>query len=444
MNWVDNINDFLWGPVALIFLAAMGIYLMIGTKFIHVRKLGYILKRTIVGSKENDNEGEGVLTSTQSLFTSLASVIGMGSIVGVASALISGGPGALIWMWIATFVGMIIKYSEIILIIKYRRKTDQGEYVGGPGLYVKEGLKVPVVGTIIVLLMVLAILSSTMIQSNVIVENVLTLLPNNGNTSIYLLSILNVILVGFVLIGGIKRVGSVAEKLVPLMSALYLIIGVIVIIVNIENVIPALQLIFKGFFTPSAIGGGVLGYGIKESMQYGVARGFFVSGAGQSIFTVSHAPAKVKNPVEQAIYAITELFLVTFIATITGLTVLTSIEITPDLNAAVLVNKAFHETSPILGIFVAIATILFAYSTVFGVGYVGESQLKTVISAKKARVFRYVFLIFTFIGGVGGLKSIWDITDLFIGLVLFLNLIIMLLMSKQIFKISNDYWYNYK
>src|SRR5699024_905835 len=440
--WVDSINEFLWGPVAFILLAVMGIYLMIGTKFVHIRKLGYILKKTVGGSKNSndDDEAEGVLTSTQSLFTSLASVIGMGSIVGVASALISGGTGALIWMWIATFVGMIIKYAEIILIVRYRKKTANNEYVGGPGLYVKEGLNVPVLGTVIVIMLVFAILSSTMIQSNVIVENVMTFLPTNGKVSVYILSILNVILVGFVLVGGIKRVGRVAEKLVPIMSALYLIIGFIVIIANAENIIPAFQLIFKSFFNPNAIGGGVLGYGIKEAMQYGVARGFFVSGAGQSIFTVSHAPAKVKNPVDQAIYAITELFLVTIIATMTGLTVLTSIEVTPDKNAATLVNTAFNETSPILGVFVGIAIVLFAYSTVLGVGYVGDSQLKTVFSANKAKKFRYVFLIFTFIGGIGGLKSIWDVTDLFIGIVLFLNLIIMLLMSKEIFKISNEYW----
>jgi AGCS family alanine or glycine:cation symporter len=441
MQWVADVNGVLWGPLALVFLAAIGIYLTVGTKFVHLRKIGTILKKTMMNTKDKEDDGaEGVLTSSQSLFTSLASVIGMGSIVGVASALISGGPGALVWMWIAAVIGMIIKYSEIILIVKYRRKTENGEYVGGPALYVKNGLKIPALGEIIVILVVLVCLSSTMIQSNVIVENTLNLLPGDGGVSIYIFSAINVILVGIVVIGGIKRLGAVAEKLVPFMSSFYLIAGLIVIIANWENILPAFQAIFQGFFTPSAVGGGVLGYGVKEAMQYGIARGFFVSGAGQSVFTVSHAPAKVKNPVDQAVFGVTEVFLVTIIATITGLSILTSGILSPDGNAAIMVNQAFAETSPILGFLVGIAAILFAYSTVIGLGYIGESQLSTIMAANKAKVYRYVYLVFTFIGGIGALQTIWDLTDLFLALVMFLNLIVMVLMSKEIFKISNDYW----
>ncbi|SFD90420.1 alanine or glycine:cation symporter, AGCS family [Lentibacillus persicus] len=439
MTWVENVNGILWGPAALIFLAAIGIYLTIGTKFVHIKKFRYILKQTITNNKKDEDGAEGVITSSQSLFTSLASVIGMGSIVGVASALISGGPGALIWMWIASFIGMIIKYSEIILIIKYRKKTELGEFVGGPALYVKNGLKVPALGEIIVLLMVLVCLCSTMIQSNVIIENTLNFTGDDG-VSKYAFAVINVVLVGIVLVGGIKRVGAVAEKIVPFMSGFYFIAGIIVIIANYANIIPSIQVMLQGFVSPVAVGGGVVGYGIKEAMQYGIARGFFVSGAGQSVFTVSHAPAKVKNPVEQAMYAITEIFLVTIICTVTGLSILTSGILSPEGNAAILVNEAFAQTSPFLGVFAGIALILFAYSTVIGLGYVGESQLSTIIHAGKAKIYRYVFLLFTFLGGIGGLQSIWAVTDLFLALVMFLNLIVMLLMSKEIFKTSNDFW----
>ncbi|MDR7869631.1 MAG: amino acid carrier protein [Tissierellaceae bacterium] len=443
MNFINAANDLLWGPLALVFLAAIGVYLTIGTKFVHLKKFGNILKRTILGTgKEDDDGAEGVLTSSQSLFTSLASVIGMGSIVGVASAVIFGGPGALLWMWVAAVIGMIIKYAEIILIIKYREKTETGDYVGGPALYVKKGLGIPVIGEVIVILMVLVCLSSTMIQSNVIVENFNNILPGDGlHPAIF--SAMNVVLVGLVLLGGIKRIGAVAERLVPFMSAFYLIAGLIVIIANAQNIVPAVKLIFQGFLSPVAIGGGFLGYGIKEAMQYGIARGFFVSGAGQAVFTVSHAPAKVKNPVEQAVFGVTEVFLVTIICTITGLAILTSGLFTPDGNAAILVTQAFAQTTPILGLFVGISTILFAYSTVIGIGYVGEAQLSTIIPASSARIYRYVFLVFTFVGGTGGLQSIWDVTDFFLAVVMFINLIVLIVMSKEIFQVSNDYWLDY-
>lgn len=445
MSFVQSANSLMWGPAALVFLGAIGIYLTIGTKGVHIRKFVEILRRTIgkFGKDDDDDGAEGILTSTQSMFTSLASVIGMGSIVGVASALINGGPGAILWMWIAAVIGMIIKYAEIILIILYREKTDDGSYVGGPGLYVKNGLKVPVLGEILVILMILVCLSSTMIQSNVIVENVYNLVPSAKNY-INIISLINVLFVGIVIVGGIKRVGSVAERLIPLMSGFYLIAAVVVIVSNFREIIPAIASIVQGAFTTSAVGGGLAGYGIMKAMQYGIARGFFVSGAGQAVFTVSHAPAKVKNPVEQAVYGVTEIFLVTIICTATGLSVLTSGVFTPDGNQAILVTDAFTAINPILGVAVGIATILFAYSTVIGLGYVGESQLATIIPSNVAKLYRYIFLIFTFLGGMGALKDIWDVTDFFLAIVMFINLIVMILMSKEIFKTSNDYWDKFK
>lgn len=441
MEFVQSANGFMWGPAALIFLGAIGIYLTIGTKGVHIKNFGKILGHTIgkFGKDDEDDDSEGVLTSTQSMFTSLASVIGMGSIVGVASALVSGGPGAILWMWIAAIIGMIIKYSEIILIILYREKTDDGSWVGGPALYVKNGLKIPAVGEILVILMILVCLSSTMIQSNVVVENVYNIIPG-AEKYIPIISIINVIFVGIVVVGGIKRLGSVAEKLIPFMSGFYLIAALVVIVSNYNYILPALGNIFKGAFNPVSVGGGIVGYGLMQAMQYGIARGFFVSGAGQAVFTVSHAPAKVKNPVQQAVFGVTEIFLVTIICTATGLSVLTSGAFSPDGNPAILVTEAFAKTTPVLGVIVGIATILFAYSTVIGFGYIGESQLSTIISPKYAKIYRYVFLVFSFMGGIGALEDIWDVTDFFLAIVMFINLIVMVIMSKEIFKTSNDYW----
>ncbi|MET3617795.1 AGCS family alanine or glycine:cation symporter [Peptoniphilus olsenii] len=441
---IKSINGFLWGPAALIFLGLIGIYLTIGTKGVHIRKFKLILSKTIgkIG-KKNEDDGVGVLTSAQSMFTSLASVIGMGSIVGVASALIYGGPGAIVWMWIAAFIGMIIKYAEIIIIIKYRRKAEDGTYVGGPGLYVKNGLNIPGLGEILVALMVIVCLLSTMIQSNVIIENVINIIPNAKNYKI-VVTIINMILAGLVVIGGIKRIGDVAEKLVPFMSIFYLIASIIVIGFNYQNIIPIIGLMFKGAVRQVSITGGALGYGIMKAMQFGIARGFFVSGAGQAVFTVSHAPARVKNPVEQAIYGVTEIFLVTIICTATGLAVLTSGVFSPDNNSAIMVTQAFAQTSKIFGYAVGIATILFAYTTVIGFGYIGESQLSTIISSRKSKYYRIFYLIAAFIGGITVLDSIWDITDFFLAIIMVINLIVILLKSREIFDISNDYWRNLK
>lgn len=437
---VDVVNDFIWGPVALVFLGFVGIYLTVGTKFVHIRKFFSIIKDTFSSIKNDKNaDTDGDLSSLQSMFVSLASVIGMGSVVGVASALISGGPGALVWMWIAAFIGMIIKYSEIILIILFREKTNDGTYVGGPALYVRKGLGVRYLGETIVVLMILVCLASAMIQSNVTVSNVTNLAPNLSNV-IYILSALNVVAVGIVIVGGVKRIGHVAEKLIPFMSLFYIVVATIVIVINYKEIIPAIQLVFSSAFSPAEAGAGVAGYGIMKAMQYGIARGFFVSGSGQAVFTVSHAPARVKHPVEQAIFGVTEVFLVTVVCTFTALAVLTSGINLEGQDAATIVAKVFGDISPILGVAVGIATILFAYSTVIGLGYVGETQLSTIIDRKKARIYRYVFLVAVFVGGIGGLKAIWDLTDVFLGLVMFVNLIVMLLLSNKIFKASNEYW----
>ncbi|MFR2892291.1 alanine/glycine:cation symporter family protein [Peptoniphilus grossensis] len=443
LKLIKQANGFLWGPAALIFLGVIGIYLTIGTKGVHIRKFKLILSETIGSiSKRGENDGDGVLSSAQSMFTSLASVIGMGSIVGVASALIYGGPGAIIWMWIAAFIGMIIKYSEIIIIIKYRRKAEDGTYVGGPGLYVKNGLNIPFIGEILVLLMIIVCLLSTAIQSNVIIENVINMIPVAKNYKI-IVTVLNMIIAGVVVVGGIKRIGEVAEKLVPFMSVFYLIASIIVIASNYNNIIPVIILMFKGSVSKVAITGGALGYGIMKAMQYGIARGFFVSGAGQAVFTVSHAPAKVNNPVEQAIYGVTEIFLVTIICTATGLAVLTSGIFSPDGNSSIMVTQAFAQTSKIFGYAVSIATILFAYTTVIGFGYIGESQLSTIISSNNAKFFKIFYLIAALIGGITVLDSIWDVTDFFLAIIMVINLIVILLKSKEIFDISNDYWKNY-
>src|SRR5699024_10470969 len=321
----------------------------------------------------------------------------------------------------------------------FREKTNDGTYVGGPALYVRKGLGARYLGETIVILMILVCLASAMIQSNVTISNVTNLVPNLSNI-IYILSALNVVAVGIVIVGGVKRIGHVAEKLIPFMSLFYIVVATIVIVINYKEIIPAIQLVFSSSFSPAEAGAGVAGYGSMKAMQYGIARGFFVSGSAQAVVTVSEARARVKHPVEQAVFGVTAVFLVTVVCTFTALAVLSSGIDREGQDAATIVAKVFGDISPMLGVAVGIATILFAYSTVIGLGYVGETQLSTIIDRKKARIYRYVFLVAVFIGGIGGLKAIWVLTDVFLGLVMFVNLIVMLLLSNKIFKSSNEYW----
>lgn len=444
---VQSLNEFLWGPFALIFLSLAAVYFLMGTKGVTIRYFFLIIKKTLGDSfnkdKENaDEEVEGSISSAQSLFTALAATIGMGSIVGVASALIMGGPGAVLWMWVAAVLGMIIKYAEIILLMLYRRQTPDGSYVGGPGLYIKNGLQNFPMAIVIVVLGLLAILTSTMIQSNVVVKNIQTLLP--FNLSSWVPSLLLVALLALVLIGGIERIGALTEKIVPFMSIAYLIGGIIVILINYDQIGSALALIFKGFYSPVAIGGGAAAYGIAKASQYGIARGFFVSGAGQAMFTVSHAPAKVDHPVEQAVYGITEIFLVTIICTVTALSILTSGAYSPDAAAATLTTEAFNAAIPGFGYFVSLSIVFFSFTTVLGFGYISQSQLSTITDSPKSKWILYLFLLFVFIGGMGGLTVMWEFTDFFLAIVMYINIVVMILLSRQIFQSSNEFWENSK
>lgn len=442
IEMIDKATGFMWGPVALIALLAIGMYFTFGTKFLQIRKFSYVFKNTLGKSFKDDGgvKGEGTLTPRQSISTALASTVGMGNIVGVASALVFGGPGAIFWMWVSAFIGMIIKYAEIILCIKYREKNENGEFVGGPALYIKNGLNIKFVGGFITVLMAIVCICSNMVQSNVIIHATNDLIPG-GEISHYLLGGVLVVLVAIVAIGGVTRVGKVAERIVPLMAIVYIIGGLVVLLSNFTEIPAAISMIFSGAFKPLSVGGGVAGYGVMLATRYGFSRGFFSSGAGQAVFTVSHSPAIVENPVQQAIWGIMEVFIDTIVlCTMTALVILTSGILTPASNPALLTAMAFGETFGIMKNLVNFSIILFAYTSVIGIGYVGESQLSCIMSSSSARIFRYIYLVFTFIGAIGGLQIIWNLTDFFLGIVMAINLTVLVVMSPQIFKITKEYF----
>jgi AGCS family alanine or glycine:cation symporter len=436
---VGKLAGLIWGPWIIFTLVGIGIYFSLGTGFIQVRKFGYILKETLgrMFDKEEDIEGEGTLTPFQAVTTALASTIGVGNIVGVATALVMGGPGAIFWMWVSAFFGMSTKYAEIVLSIAYREKTQDGSFIGGPAHYMKKGLNANILAVIFTVALALTCLGGNMVQANAISSNIESLFGINP----YLSGIILVVLVSIVSIGGITRLGKVTEKLVPFMEVFYIIGGIIVVLLNVSQVPAAFALIFKSAFAPAAAGGGVAGYSMMIAMRYGISRGLYSNEAGQGTAPIVHATAKTTHAAKQGMWGVTEVFVDTFIVcTITALAIMLSGVIETGESPAVLASLAYGSVVPAFRYVVGISLIMFAYSTIITLSYYGES-LSTFLGGEKwGKAYRYIYLPFTIIGAVGGLKMIWSIVDVLLGIGVVPNLIAIVLLSKKVFELTKDYF----
>lgn len=436
---VGKLAGLIWGPWIIFTLVGIGIYFTVGTKFIQVKRFGYILRETLgrMFDKESDIEGEGTLTPFQAVTTALASTIGVGNIVGVATALAMGGPGAIFWMWISAFFGMSTKYAEIVLSIAFREKTPDGSFIGGPAHYMKKGLNSNILAVVFTVALALTCLGGNMVQSNAIASNVSSLFGLNS----YVVGIILVILVSIVSIGGITRLGKVTEKLVPFMAVFYIIGGIIVIGLNIGQVPATFALIFKSAFTPVAAGGGVAGFSVMTAMRYGISRGLYSNEAGQGTAPIVHATAKTTHAAKQGMWGVTEVFVDTFVVcTITALAILLSGVIDTGESPAVLASLAYGSIVPAFRYVVGISLILFAYSTIITLSYYGES-LSTFLGGEKwGKAYRYIYLPFTIIGAVGGLKTIWSVVDVLLGIGVIPNLIAIVLLSPKVFELTKDYF----
>ena len=459
-NLNSTINGVVWGWPALILLGAVGIIMTVMTGFFQVGHFGHWMKNTI-GAIFTDRHVTGhtedrTISQFQSLCTALAATVGTGNIVGVAGAIAAGGPGAVFWMWLIAFFGMLTNYSENVLGILFRRKDEKGEWHGGAMYYLKDGLGAKKgckgIGTVLaVLFSIFCFLASFGIGNMSQVNSMVTNVESAFGIPTVIMGIVLVIAVGAVIIGGLKRVAAITEKLVPFMVILYF-IGAIVIIIMHAPMIPAiLASIFKCAFSVQAAVGGGIGAGIAEAMKWGFKRGVFSNEAGLGSSVMVHSSSNVKEPVRQGMWGIFEVFADTIVVcTLTAITILSSgvidletgmvSEIGESVSSSTYMSFAFSQSFGSLGAaFIALAILLFAYSTVLGWSHYGATACHYLFGDKSILPYRIVFVVVVFLGSIMKAQLAWDISDTFNGLMMIPNLIGVLVLSPLVMKCTKNY-----
>ncbi len=444
----DVVNGLVWGVPAMVCIIGVGILLSVRTRFIQFRKFPYAMKVTLGKIFKKSEAGHGSITPFQAVCTALAATVGTGNIAGVAGAIAIGGPGAVFWMWISALLGMCTKFAEVTLAVHFRERNEHGDYVGGPMYYIKNGLSkkwhfLAVLYAAFAVLTVFGTGNATQVNTITTAINSALLNYNVINESTQgmvslIIGIVITIVVGMVLLGGIKRIARVTEKLVPFMAVLYVILGVGVIVLNIENVPSVFYSIFYGAFNPSAITGGVVG-SLFVSMQKGVSRGIFSNEAGLGTGSIAHATADTKDPVEQGVFGIFEVFADTIvICTLTALTILCS-GVTVNYGVAAgaeLTISGFTATyGSWVSIFTAVAMCCFAFSTILGWGLYGARCMEFLGSAKFIKPFMVVYSLMGVVGATMDLGLLWSIADTFNGLMAIPNLIALFLLSGTVVKL---------
>lgn len=444
----DNILSILM----MALLIAAGLFLSIKTRFLQFRKFGYVLKNTI-GSLFNKNlhkQDKGSVSPFQAVTTALAGTIGTGSIAGVATALVLGGPGAVFWMWISALLGMVTKYSEIVLALKFREKNENGAYVGGPMYYIKNGLgKKWLAGFFAAFAMIACIGTGNATQSN----SISGVLDMNFGVAPWITGVVLTIIVGVVIIGGVKRIAAVNEKLVPVMAVFFILASVFALIFNADKIPSAFALIFKEAFNFKSAFGGAAGYSILSAMRYGVGRGVFSNEAGLGSAPIAHSASSAENPVKQGIWGIFEVFITTIvICTMSAVVILTSgiysdaytAGVAPSVSGAALSSAAFNEALPYVGGFgIAFSTVFFALSTMLGWAYYGEASVGYLFknhSKTAITIYRIVYVIFVFVGAVAEINTVWLVADCFNALMALPNLIALIGLSGLVVKITREHF----
>jgi len=404
-----------------------------------IGKLGYILKNTLFKMFSKEGKGEGEITAFQAVATALAATVGTGNIAGVATAIAVGGPGAVFWMWISALFGMTTKFGEVVLSIQYREKTPDGRYVGGPMYYIEKGLKMKWLAYIFAAFGALAAFGiGNMVQSNSVAAS----LEVSFGISKLVTGIVLAVLSAIVIIGGIKRIGQVTEKLVPFMAAFYILGALYIIIVNISHIGEAFGLIFGSAFTGTAAIGGFAGSTMKIAMTKGIARGVFSNEAGLGSAPIAHAAATTDHPVRQGLWGVFEVFVDTIvICSLTALSIIMSGVWNSGATGSELTTLAFNEGLPGPGGYiVSIGILLFAFSTILGWAYYGERCAEYLFGPKINKLYRIIWIPFIVIGAIGGLNTLWDLADTLNGLMAIPNLIGVLGLSGVIIKLTKEFF----
>jgi len=453
--FTGTLNTVAWLYIFLPCAIAGGIYLTVRTGAVQFSRFGYAMKNTVGKMFKKTEAGKGEVTPLQAVTTALAATVGTGNIVGTSQAIALGGYGAVFWLWIAALVGMVTKYSEVTLAVKYRERDDKGDWVGGPMYYIKNGLGKGW-GWLAILFSLFAALASfgigNMSQVNSITSSIINAVDaftpvSAGASTImsWVIGILIAVLIGVILLGGIKRIGQVTEKLIPFMSILYILFALVVIIAHIGNIGHAFALIFGTAFTPRAMGGAAAGIVLKNTVVWGLRRSAFSNEAGLGSAAIAHAATSESDPVKQGLYGIFEVFADTIvICTLTALTIIISgVDITFGVKpGSELITAALATVfgNKFASLFVAISLMLFAFSTVLGWSLYGTRSVQYLFGTKAIRVYQVIFILVAVIGCVTSIDVVWDISDTFNGLMAIPNFIAVFGLSGVVAKLTKDHF----
>lgn len=449
----NAVNNFIWGVPAMICIIGVGLYLSLRTGFIQIRKFPYALKTTLGRIFKKKESSDGSMTPFQAVCTALAGTVGTGNIAGVAGAIAIGGPGAVFWMWISAILGMCTKFTEVTLAVHFRERNKKGDYVGGPMYYIKNGLskKWQILAILYSAFGVLTVFGTgNATQVNTITTAIDTalinfnIIPESASKTLNLvLGIVIMLLVGMVLLGGIKRIGSVSEKLVPFMALLYIVLAIGVVVLNFERVPAVFHDIVYGAFNPAAVTGGVIG-SFFLSLKKGVSRGIFSNEAGLGTGSIAHACADTSKPVKQGMFGIFEVFADTIvICTLTALVILVS-GVPVNYGAAAgaeLTISGFTSTyGNWVSVFTAVAMCCFAFSTIIGWGLYGARCIEFLFSEKVVKPFMIAYSLVAIIGATFDLGLLWSIAETFNGLMAIPNLIGIFLLSGTAIALTKEYF----
>lgn len=447
------INNFIWGVPAMICIVGVGLFLSFRTKFIQIRKFPYAMKVTFGRMFKKREASDGALTPFQAVCTALAATVGTGNVAGVAGAIAIGGPGAVFWMWMSALLGMCTKFSEVTLAVHFREKNKDGDYVGGPMYYIKNGLKkhwlwlaylfsafgvLTVFGTgnATQVNTITTAIDSALFNYNIISEDA-------APTLNLIIGIALAILIGLILLGGVKRIGQVAEKLVPFMAVFYIILAIGVVVININHVPEVFADIFKGAFNPASVTGGVVG-SFFMSMKKGVSRGIFSNEAGLGTGSIAHACADTRKPVKQGFFGIFEVFVDTIvICTLTALVILCSgvpVGYGQAAGAELTISGFTSTYGGWVSIFTAVAMCCFAFSTIIGWGLYGTRCIEFLFNSRVNKPFMLVYSLVAIVGATLNLDLLWSVAETFNGLMIIPNLIAVFMLSGVVVKMVKEYF----
>ena len=438
-GFVGFVNGILWDYVLIFGLVGIGLYFTLRLGFIQVRRFGPASKRVFGGIFKKEENKEGTMSSFQALATSIAAQIGTGNVAGVATAITTGGPGAVFWMWVSAFLGMATIFVEATLAQKYRETDKDGQLVGGPAYYIKNGLGNKGLAAFFALALIIALgFIGNMVQSNSIADAV----SRAFNIPQLAIGIAIAAVAGLIFIGGMKRIASFAEMVVPVMAAVYILGSIVVIVLFRENIVPVFKSIFLAAFNPEAIMGGAAGIGVQQAVRYGIARGLFSNEAGMGSTPNSHAVADVKHPAEQGLSAMIAVFIDTIlVCTATAVTILATGANNLGLVGVGITQEAFRIAfGPVGEIFLAVCLTFFAFTTLVGWYYFGENNIRFLFKEKNSiRIYQVIVLIFIILGSYQKVDFVWNLADMFNGIMVIPNLIAIFILFKESKGILEDY-----